>query len=52
MAADERTEPVALPSEGGDPACWAHLVCPACGRILPHEQAEACPACGAASDLD
>ncbi len=22
--------------EGGDPACWAHLVCPACGEVGGH----------------
>jgi hypothetical protein len=21
-------------SEGGDPSCWAHLVCPECGAVL------------------
>jgi hypothetical protein len=31
-----RTEPVADPvgEEGGDPVCWAHLVCPECGAIV------------------
>ena len=21
-------------TEGGDPACWAHLICPECGVVL------------------
>jgi hypothetical protein len=38
-------EPVAQPGgdpevaegpEGGDPACWVHLVCPVCGTVGPH----------------
>ena len=24
--------------EGGDPACWAHLLCPECGAVLEGEQ--------------
>ncbi|HEX7353489.1 MAG TPA: hypothetical protein VF288_01490 [Mycobacteriales bacterium] len=35
---------------GGDPACWAHLVCPGCGRILPDRGADVCPACGTAME--
>ena len=23
-------------AEGGDPACWAHLVCPECGAVGQH----------------
>lgn len=23
-----------LPSEGGEAACWAHLLCPECGAVL------------------
>jgi rubrerythrin len=33
--------------EGGDPACWAQLVCPACGRLTEDPAARRCPACGA-----
>jgi hypothetical protein len=31
----ERTEAAQEPvyEEGGDPVCWAHLVCPECGAI-------------------
>lgn len=34
--------------EGGDPACWAHRVCPECGRLNQAEHPDACEACGAA----
>jgi hypothetical protein len=31
---------------GGDPACWAHLLCPECGAVLVDDVAHAadCPA--------
>ncbi len=31
-----RSEPAVDPAqeEGGDPVCWAHLVCPECGAIV------------------
>jgi uncharacterized protein YeaO (DUF488 family) len=32
----------------GDPACWLHRVCPACGNLAPAEPPTACPQCGAA----
>jgi len=32
---------------GGDPACWAHLLCPECGTVLEHGEEERCPRCGA-----
>lgn len=34
--------------DGGDPACWAHRVCPECGRLNQAEHPDACEACGAA----
>ncbi len=34
--------------EGGDPACWAHRVCPECGRLNEGEHPQTCEACGAA----
>jgi len=34
--------------EGGDPACWAHRVCPECGRLNQAEHPDTCEACGAA----
>ena len=35
---------------GGDPACWAHLVCPECGRFAEGNSAAegVCAVCGAA----
>ena len=38
---------------GGDPVCWAHLLCPECGAVLEEPQAETCSRCGAeASGLE
>jgi hypothetical protein len=39
---------------GGDPACWAHLVCPECGRFAEGNSAETgiCAVCGAALPTD
>ncbi len=34
--------------EVGDSACWAHRVCPECGRLNQMEHPDACEACGAA----
>ena len=31
--------------EGGDPACWANRVCPACGRLADDEPPTRCPEC-------
>jgi rubrerythrin len=31
----------------GDSACWAHRVCPECGRLNEDERPETCEACGA-----
>jgi tellurite methyltransferase len=47
-AASPRHEPREHVEEGGDPACWAGLVCPECGGIIdrgPHRAG--CPAAGA-----
>ncbi|NEK58911.1 MarR family transcriptional regulator [Geodermatophilus sabuli] len=41
----ERAAPVAGP-DGGDPACWLHRVCPACGRMADGDPPTTCPACG------
>lgn len=38
------------PDEGGDAACWAHRVCPECGRLNDAERPVRCEACGAAFD--
>ncbi|MEJ7629957.1 MAG: hypothetical protein WKF54_10240 [Nocardioidaceae bacterium] len=32
---------------GGEAACWAHLVCPACGRLAERTSPEVCDSCGA-----
>ncbi len=34
--------------EGGDPVCWMHLLCPACGAMPDPEEAGSttCPRCG------
>jgi hypothetical protein len=29
--------------EGGDAACWAHLVCPACGAVTDGGETHHCP---------
>jgi uncharacterized protein YeaO (DUF488 family) len=31
---ERAAEPAGEPSEGGDAACWAHLVCPECGAVI------------------
>jgi hypothetical protein len=38
------TEPAAGPAEeqGGDPVCWAHLVCPECGSIVSEGHRDGC----------
>lgn len=48
-AADTRAapRPLALPDEGGDPACWLNQVCDACGRLIEDPLADVCPNCGA-----
>jgi DNA-binding MarR family transcriptional regulator len=38
-------EPAPEP-EGGDPACWLHRVCPACGRLADADPPTTCPGCG------
>ena len=42
------TSPVTGQEEAGDPACWAHRVCPECCRPNQAERAETCEACGTA----
>lgn len=43
-----RDEPVAdLPDEeGGDPVCWAHLVCLECGAVTTEGHRPGCQAAG------
>jgi hypothetical protein len=46
--ADPRREPpVRSEDEGGDPACWLHRVCPACGRLADEDPPTRCANCGA-----
>ena len=33
--------------EGGDPVCWAHLVCPECGAVTTEAH---CPGCQLAAE--
>jgi hypothetical protein len=32
--------------EGGDPVCWAHLVCPECGLLNATRNPRRCEGCG------
>jgi hypothetical protein len=32
--------------EGGDPVCWAHLVCPECGVLNATRNRRQCEGCG------
>jgi hypothetical protein len=32
--------------EGGDPVCYLHRVCPACGRLADEDPPTRCPSCG------
>lgn len=45
-AGREPDEPTSADATGGDPACWAHRVCQACGRLNEAERPEACVQCG------
>jgi rubrerythrin len=53
MTDDEPGRPVRPPvDDGGDPACWLHRVCPACGRLADEDPPTRCPACGAELPAD
>jgi hypothetical protein len=54
MTSVDRPDPdVDHSDEGGDPACWAHRVCQACGRLNEAERPTVCEACGATfPDID
>lgn len=50
---DPAFDDLGLEEFGGDPACWAHRVCQACGRLNAAERPVVCEACGAAfADAD
>lgn len=36
--------------DGGDPACWAHRVCPRCGTFNEAERPRVCESCGTGFD--
>jgi len=42
------SSPATEHEEAGDPACWAHRVCPECNRLNHTDHPDACEACGAA----
>jgi hypothetical protein len=39
-------------AEGGDPVCWAHLVCPECGAIVSEGHRPGCEMAALADDHD
>ena len=43
-------QPLTTPDDtielGGDPACWAHRICPECGRLNDVERPVVCEGCG------
>lgn len=40
--ADVPPEPADERDQGGDPACWAHLVCPECGGVADGSHRPGC----------
>ncbi|TDQ66009.1 hypothetical protein EV188_1011261 [Actinomycetospora succinea] len=52
MSSSERS-PAELPDDaGGDPACWMHRVCDACGRLADEDPPTHCPSCGKLLEAD
>lgn len=46
---DELEEPDEVEAAGGDPACWAGLVCPDCGSVLSEGHRDGCPSAAPAA---
>jgi hypothetical protein len=47
------TRPAPEPiDEGGDPACWASLLCPNCGAVPDSATATVCHRCGQPYPVD
>lgn len=42
----EGRDPTPREDQGGDAACWAHLVCEGCGRVLEPGEVHDCEAAG------
>lgn len=38
--------------QGGDPVCWAHLVCPECGAMVSEGHRDGCEAAAADGGAD
>jgi hypothetical protein len=39
------------PAAGGDPVCWAHLVCPECGAVESEGHRPGCPLASETADV-
>jgi hypothetical protein len=53
---DDDTAPIAPSADaidqGGDPACWASLLCPNCGAVPDSASAKICHRCGEPYPVD
>lgn len=48
---DSEHAPAAEPvTEGGDPVCWAHLVCMECGAVVSEGHRDGCQSAGETPD--
>lgn len=41
---DDHRRVIPEEDQGGDPVCWAHLVCPVCGRFAAEAEGSGQPA--------